>query len=750
MWCVENVVRGDFIVIQYVPNPGGPILAYSSTSDMAIIYEGRLAFKDLNRSGALDPYEDWRLPARKRAEDLASRLSIEQIAGLMLYSPHQSIPAVGRGRFVSTYDGQSFAESAVQPWALSDQQKELLTKEHLRHVLVTSVESAEIAARWNNELQSFAEGLPLGIPVNNSSDPRHASDASKEFKEGAGGRISMWPEPLGLAATMSPALVQRFGEIASREYRALGLTTTLAPQIDIATDPRWMRFNGTFGEDSALSADLARAYIDGFQTSYGEREIADGWGLDSVNAMVKHWPGGGTGEAGRDAHYGAGKYAVYPGHNFTEHLAPFAQGAFKLDGGTGMASAVMPYYTISVDQDQIDEENVGNAYSRYMVQQLLREQHGYDGVVCTDWGITRDFAGKMDVFFDGKPWGVEDMAVAERHYRLLMAGVDQFGGNHDIAPILTAYEMGVKEHGEGFMRRRMEQSAVRLLLNMFRLGLFENPYVDVDHTEQTVGNADFMDAGYDAQLRSLVLLKNANSVLPLAGETKVYVPKRLIPETKDWFGQSIPSREEYPVQMELLSQYYVVTEHADDADVALVFISGPDSGIGFSYQDVEQGGNGYVPISLQYRPYTADTARTKSLAGDRSYQGKMAHTTNESDLDLVLETKRRMGDKPVIVSILASGPFVVAEFERDVQSIVMQFGVQDQAVLDVVSGHMEPSGLLPFQMPATMTTVEEQLEDTAHDMECYVDEAGHVYDFAFGLDWRGVIQDDRVEKYKRS
>ncbi|MEM1504052.1 glycoside hydrolase family 3 N-terminal domain-containing protein [Domibacillus sp. 8LH] len=737
-------------MIQYIENEDGPVLGYSQSSGIGIITVDGKKFKDLNKSGKLEPYKDWRLPAAERAKDLASKMTIEQIAGLMLYSPHQSIPAADRGFFTSTFGGKSFTESGAKPWELSDQQINFLTKNHLRHVLVTSLQSPEIAAKWSNEVQGFVEGIGLGIPVNNSSDPRHSSDSSKEFNEGAGGHISMWPEPLGLAAAFDPDLVQKFGEIASKEYRALGITTALSPQIDIATDPRWFRFNGTFGEDSDLSSDLARAYVDGFQTSSGEGEISHGWGYDSVNAMVKHWPGGGSGEGGRDAHYGAGKYAVYPGNNFEEHLLPFTEGAFKLAGETGEPSAVMPYYTISVDQDTINGENVGNSYSRYLIQNLLRTTYRYDGVVCTDWSITRDFSGKMDVFIDGKPWGVEQISVAERHYKLLMAGVDQFGGNFDIDPILEAYHMGVQEHGESFMRARMEQSAVRLLLNIFRLGLFENPYVDVKETVQTVGNPDFMNEGFAAQLKSIVLLKNKDQLLPLSRQVKVYMPKRHYPAKRDWFGNLIPARTDYPINRKLLEKYFQVADGPAEADVALVFISGPDSGIGYSNDDAEKGGNGFVPISLQYRPYTAEYARDKSIAGDRAYKGKTVKTINECDLDLVLETKKQMEGKPVIVSMLLSNPAVVAEFEEEADGLLVHFGVQDQAVLDILSGKAEPSGLMPFQMPANMQTVEEQLEDVGHDMEPHVDTEHNVYDFAFGLDWEGVITDSRTKKYRKN
>ncbi|AEI39949.1 glycoside hydrolase family 3 protein [Paenibacillus mucilaginosus] len=759
-----NLAEGDAsraqqaVHVQYVRNEGGPTLGFSVTSGVGILQQDGLFFKDLNRSGSLEPYEDWRLSAEERARDLASRLSVERIAGLMLYSRHQSIPAASGGWFASTYRGRPYEESGAKPWELTDEQIAFLAKDHLRHILVTTVESPEAAARWNNQVQAFAEGTGLGIPANNSSDPRHGSDASSEFNAGSGGRISMWPETLGLAAAFDPLLVERFGEIAAMEYRALGLTTALSPQIDIATDPRWFRFNGTFGEDSVLSADLARAYVDGFQTSHGERELAGGWGFDSVNAMVKHWPGGGSGEGGRDAHYGCGKYAVYPGDNFDEHLTPFTEGAFKLSGKTGRASAVMPYYTVSVDQDPVYGENVGNSYSSYLIRDLLREKYGYDGVVCTDWLITADETASRDSFLSGKPWGVEGLSVAERHYKLLMAGVDQFGGNNEMEPVLEAYRIGVQEHGEAYMRARFEQSAVRLLRNMFRLGLFENPYLEPEESSRTVGNPAFMQEGYEAQLKSMVLLKNKGGLLPLQRGKTVYIPKRFTPAGKDWFGNPTPERCEYPVNLEIVSRYFTVTENPDEADFGLVFMSSPKSGSGYSQEDADAGGNGYVPLSLQYRPYTAVHARKTSLAGDarpedaldRSYRDKSVTTHNEADLDAVLETRRRMGGKPMVVSLLLANPAVLGEFEGEVDAILANFGVQDQAVMEMLTGAAEPSGLLPMQMPANMQTVEEQFEDMAHDMECHVDTEGHTYDFAYGMNWSGVIEDERTRKYRRS
>jgi beta-glucosidase len=731
-----------------VNNKEGQTLGYAPASGVKILTVDRYAFKDLNGNGQLDPYEDWRLTFDERAADLAAKMSIEQIAGLMLYSAHQQIPGGGRR---STYNGKSFEESGVKPSDLTDQQIEFLTNDNLRHVLITSVNSPEIAAIWNNNAQALVEGLEL-----NSSDPRHEPDSDEEYTLGAGGEISRWPGGIGLAATFDPVLVQRFGEIASIEYRALGISTALSPQVDLATDPRWYRFKGTFGSSPELATEMARAYIDGFQSSTGEKEIKEGWGFESVNAMAKHWPGGGSGEGGRDAHYGFGKYAVFPGNMLQTHMKPFIEGAFALRGGTKMATAIMPYYTISVNQDP-GGENVGNAFSNYMITDQLREKYGFDGVVCTDWGVTGS-EGPMESFA-GRPWGLEHLTEAELHYRVLMAGCDQFGGNNDAEPVVEAYKMGVEEFGEEFMRNRFKQSAVRLLKNIFRVGLFENPYLDVSHTRSVVGKPEFMEAGYEAQLKSMVLLKNKGNVLPLKERKTIYIPQRYYPEARNFFGVTAPAQWKDPINPELAAGYYNVTDNPEKADVALVVINSPENGriAGYSLEDAQKGGNGFMPISLQYSTYTAVEARETSIGGDprdtdvlnRSYRNKTVDVMNKADLNLVLETKQLMGGKPVIVILKMENPTVVAEFESQIDALIVNFEVQDQAILDVISGKYEPTGLLPLQIPENMATVEKQYEDQPLDMKVHIDSEGHPYDFAFGLNWNGLIQDERSEKYRK-
>ena len=702
----------------------GSTLGYSPSSGVTLLTKGGYAFKDLNRNGELDIYEDWRKPAKARAEDLASQLSIDEIAGLMLYSGHQAI------------NGPDITAA----------QKKFLEEDNLRAVLMTSVSSPEDAARWNNNVQAFVEGLGHGIPANNSSDPRHGAQATAEYDAGNGGRISMWPSSLGMAATFDPSLVEEFGRIASVEYRALGIATALSPQIDLATEPRWSRFNGTFGEDPNLDTDMARAYVDGFQTSSGKAEINGGWGYESVNAMIKHWPSGGPEEGGRDAHYSYGKYAVYPGDNLQTQMKPFVEGALKLKGKTAMASAVMPYYTISYNQDPSGEQN-GNSYSKYIITDLLRNTFDFDGVVCTDWNITKDYFHVEG--FEGKCWGNETLTEAERHFKVIEAGVDQFGGNNEKGPVIEAYNMWVEKYGEKAARKRFEQSAVRLLMNIFRTGLFENAYLDPAATAATVGKPEFMEAGYKAQLKSIVMLKNHAGVLPQKSRAKVYIPQ--VPST----GRGA-TRFTDPVAESMVLKYYDKVSSPKDADFAIVFVQAPASGSGYSVEDRNAGGNGYVPISLQYNDYTADYARETSIAGgdplenftNRSYKGKTVSTSNKSQMELVRDTKKAMGNKPVVAVISISRPMVMSEIESYCDAILLSFGIQNQAILETISGANEPSGLLPMQLPADMRTVEEQYEDVPRDMRCHKDTDGNTYDFAYGLNWSGVISDTRTEKYK--
>lgn len=702
-----------------VTNNGGKTLGYAMDSGVTLLEDSGYAFKDLNRNGELDPYEDWRISDQERAESLAGQMKkdgmegIQSIAGLMLYSSHQPLKST----------------------QITQKQEKYLVQQNLRHMLITNVASSQAAAEWNNKTQTLVEGLHYGIPVSSSSDPRHsgADAGDKLYDSDSGSDVSSWPYSIGLAATFEPDIVYQYGRAVAQEYRALGIITALSPQIDLASEPRWFRFNETFGEDTALTTDMSKAYIDALQTTEGAE---NGWGSSSVNAMTKHWPGGGAGESGRDAHFGFGKFEVYPGNNFAEHLLPFTDGAFQLERGTKKTAAVMPYFSISYEQDQKNHENVGNSFNKHIIGDLLRGEYEYDGVVCTDWGVTKDNPC-LDSFARSS-WGVERLTTAQRHYKALMAGVDQFGGNNEMEPILEAYKMMVANEGKAFADARFEDSARRILLNLFQVGLFENPYLDVAQTEAVVGSTALVEAGFDAQLKSVVMLKNADSAITPAQ-----------PGAK--------RKTAYVVGMEetLVSQYFDLTTDADKADLAIVCMMEPNTGVGYTKLDVQNGGNGFIPISLQYGTYIADTAREVSLASDpdwdgisnRSYKGKSVTAANDSELETLQRVSESMCGKPVITYLKATKPVIFSEVDPLTDALLIGYGIQDRAALEIISGRVEPSGLLPMQQPTDMETVEAQYEDVSHDMQSYVDTQGNAYDFAFGLNWGGRISDYRTVKY---
>ena len=370
-------------------------------------------------------------------------------------------------------------------------------------------------------------------------------------------------------------------------------------------------------------------------------------------------------------------------------------------------------------------------------------------MVCTDWGITADPAPVMDSF-GSRCYGTEQLTEAERHLRILENGVDQFGGNNDIGPILEAYRLGCEKYGEKAMRQRFERSAVRLLTNSFRCGLFENPYLDPEESQKIVGCGAHSAAGFAAQLKSVVMLKN-NGVLPIRGRKKVYIPGRHLEERKSFFRTMLPAMDLPGGDREGVERFFDWAETPEEADFAMVCIESPISD-GYSQE------KGYLPVTLQYRPYTAHTARAHSIGqGDfreaenpnRSYRGRTNTAANESDLDLVLNTRAAMGGKPVIVAVRMHHPCVLAELEAAADAILVDFGVQQDALLTIISGGAEPAGLLPVQLPADMETVEAHCEDKPLDLQPYTDSAGNVYDFGFGLNWNGVIRDGRAEVYTR-
>ncbi len=444
-------------------------------------------FKDLDKNGKLDPYEDWRLPVAERVDDLVSRMTLEEKAGLMV---GPSLP-MGPGGAVSeqpVYGRNPFSGGPVA--MVSPGTTDALYKRHIVQFINREDREPKTMATWTNAVQQLAEGRRLGTPVLFVTNPRNHYGAPASFGIAeAGSAFSQWPGTLGLAATRDPALVEEFASIAAREYVSVGIRGAYHPTADVATEPRWGRFRETFGEDANLTAEMVTAVIRGFQGP----EL----GPTSVALTTKHFPGAGPASGGQDAHFAWGKNQVYPGRNLEYHLLPWKA---AIRAGTAM---IMPYYAVPTG---ISGEAVGMAYNKEIVTKLLRGDLGYTGVVNSDTGIT-----------SGMPWGVEALSLKERYQKAIEAGVDRLGGDSTPEIIVELVKDGA------LAESRIDESARRILRVLFALGLFENPYANPDEAARTVRKAEFQQKADLAQRKSIVLLKNAGHLLPLKKGLRMYV-----------------------------------------------------------------------------------------------------------------------------------------------------------------------------------------------------------------------------------
>lgn len=629
-----------------------------STRGVPVIEVAGLRFRDLDRNGKLDPYEDWRLVPAVRSRDLVSRMTLEEKAGAMMHGTARAAGAMGAAGVGSAYDTAAM--------------RRLVGEVKVNSMITRMGAAPAVLAAQSNVLQEIAEGTRLGIPLTISTDPRHHF----QYTIGASvtaGRFSQWPEALGFAAIGDEALMRRFGDIARREYRAVGIHMALSPQADLATEPRWSRINGTFGEDADLAGKMVRAYVEGFQHG---RTGADSGGVLTV---VKHWVGYGAAKEGFDSHNRYGRLASFSGPNLDYHVKPFLGAIAAHVGG------VMPTYSILEGAMWRGRplEPVGAAYSRQLLTEMLRGQYGFRGLIITDWGVTNDCndkcragapAGERPSFADiGMPWGVEDLPKRGRFAKAVKAGVDQFGGTEDATVLVEAVRAGE------LTEPRLDESVQRIMEQKFALGLFENPFVDANAAATRVGTDAFRAAGLDAQKRSLVLLENDGAILPLKatganGTLRVYA-----------VGIDTGA---------VRRAGWSVATDAAQADVAIVRLESP-------FETLHPG---YVFGAMQH-------------------EGNLAFRDGTKAYD---EAVRLSAQLPTVVTVYLDRPAILTPLKGKARAILANFGVSDEALLDVLAGRASPQGKLPFDLPASMDAVSAQKPDVAHDL------AQPLYRFGFG------------------
>ncbi|MGY8882623.1 MAG: glycoside hydrolase family 3 protein [Pseudomonadales bacterium] len=610
-------------VVNLLMQPYDNIRIYVSKGpEPEVLISDDFTYRDLNKNQQLDIYEDVRQPAVLRLDNLLGQMTLEEKVGQMMHPAITIKPDFALLAF-------HFAMGRVDIDAA-----EIFDK-HISHFNFYGAPTPLEIAEKLNRLQKIAARTRLGIPLTISSDPLHEA-ASGGIAAFSVKGFSGWPSQLGFAAARDIDLVKRFGEIASAEYRAVGLRTALHPMADLATEPRWARNFGTFGSNAQLSAEMTNAYMLGFQGT----TLTD----KSVMTMVKHFPGGGPQEFGLDAHLPSGKRQVYPGDNFDYHVEPFKK---AIDNGLRV---IMPYYGIPIDQT---DENVAMGFNKMILTDLLRDELGFTGVVCTDWGIV-----------SSRAWGVEGMSVRERYKKSIDAGVDQYGGENDPAHIIDLVRSG--ELSEA----RIDQSVRRILLNKFELGLFEQSLVDEDAIPALIRTPQYLAAGLEAQRKSIVLLNNkmADTVaLPLAEGTKIFVDGLDADQAK---------------------RYGTLVDSADQADVVVLYLP------------TIFNGNQAPGSDELMDQFLSTILPDDNLAFSAAVLDKAKVYSENARLITVVDLNR---------------PAILTELNQLSDGLIGTFGVYDSVLFEMIFGQFSPQGKLPFEIPSSMAAVMAQKEDLPDD-----------------------------------
>tara|TARA_B100001248_G_scaffold262274_1_gene257152 strand:- start:1846 stop:3771 length:1926 start_codon:yes stop_codon:yes gene_type:complete len=589
-----------------------------------------MSFRDLNKNNKLDRFEDYRLDTAQRVEDLISQMTLEEKVGTLFHPPVTINPDWMFRLYSLFVDGGKLTESEI-------------INQHINHFNLYGNPKPERLAKRLNSLQKIASRSRLGIPVTISSDPIHEVPNGGGVASFSLDGFSKWPSQLGLAASQNPSLVKQFAEIAREEYLAVGIRTALHPMADLATEPRWARNFGTFGSDNVLSSKLTMAYMNGFQG-----ETIDS---QSVMTMVKHFPGGGPQENGLDPHLFSGRNQIYPGNMFDYHVKPF------INAINNNLAVIMPYYGITVNQTS---ENVAIGFNKDLLTTLLRDELGYKGVICSDWGI-----------INGRHWGVGDLSIEERYIKAIDAGIDQFGGEKDTEVVIELVKKGL------IPSSRIDASVKRILKNKFDLGLFDNPYVEVDEVKSRVNTERNIKLGREAQKQSMVLLKN-DSTLPLEKNINIFV---------DGFNaKSIVHGN--------------VVSDIKDADVIVSY--------------VHTVFNGNQPSGI-----------------DRLVDNVLSSIFPNQDLNFSAEILEKLDEfssiKPLIVIVDLNRPAILDSINQISSALVGTFGVDEGVIFETLFGESKPTGKLPFEIPSSMKEVNEQLEDVPDDT------LNPTFKFGFGL-----------------
>lgn len=696
-----------------------------------------LSFKDLNQNGQLDPYEDWRLPTPLRVDNLVKQMTLQEKAGLMLIdtlnSGCEGLPQDTAQHYIKNQNMRRFIFRNV------------VTNDTRcgpdRGIFAGSSLTPAESAHYMNQIQEMAENSRLGIPVLQKSNARNHFD--KDPKVGineAAGAFTQFPKEPGLAAAVlgeealhpgqGMEVIKTFSEVIGSEWRSIGLRGMYGYMADLGTEPRWHRFHETFTENADLDASIMTGLVKGLQGGPVNPDT-------NIALTLKHFPGGGPQEMGLDPHYSFGKNQVYPAGQFEQHLKPFQA---AIDAGV---SSIMPYYGVPIDvtHNGVKYEQLGSSFSKQIVTDLLRGEMGFKGYVNTDTGIV-----------DARAWGLEDKTVPERVAQSIQTGADTISGFHDAKTITDLVDQKL------LTEARINESAKRLLSPMFDLGLFENPYVNDGTAEHIIGNESHQKKAMDIMQKSIVLLQNKTQadntkVLPLKQGAHLYVigmaPKDIAPygykivngEPTDKNGKALPRPSAKG------SDYALIRVEVKNASPLLRSYRTKDAATGNNPKHINPLTNktwgsedpcnmfpqvnrlcvddmfGLGLIFGGAVPWEVNNLSFTSMAASESWK-------ISPSLEEIQAVMNEVGAENTILNIYFRNPYVLDEASslKNAGAILAGFGVNNKALMDVISGRFAPQGKMPFALPNSLKAV----IDNAPDAPGYPKE-DTLFDYNFGL-----------------
>ena len=695
-------------------NENGPDIGVTTCG---VIVRDGLYFKDMDNSGELAPYKDWRLSPEERAKDMVAHLRLDQQAGLVLntlfntpVAPTRAAAtgADGKLEMSKIYKHHDPDEKPIPGplpgMTMSIDDADVLDKHITAGVYRGDMHcEAGMVALYHNagtqmlEYEACKGGV--AIPYSLHTNPINIG----------------YPDSLGIGAAVlgdgNADFVYEMADTDRKMMKAEGLHIMYGPQVDVATDPRWPRTNGTYGERTDVTSDITEALIKGYQN--GDDGLNEGSGV----LTVKHFPGDAPSENGFEPHVPIGQWRIYrtPGSMEKYHLPPF-QRAFD-----HKASSIMPDYSrIAVDGRAVPQtyrgevtstEAVPSAYSKELLTDLARNKMGFDGYINSDSGIT-----SVQIY------GVEDLTVPQRYAKAISAGTDVIGGNTDPENIIKAVEEGLLPKAD------LDRASYNRLLSLFRTKRVDNPYLDPDQADQA--RQDNFDGAkkkaYEANQKAVVLVKNHGGVLPLAKEKKVCIVTFKgvdsgFAKMAQAMGAGLGSANADEALRKTLAEAfekkgYTVVATPEEADVLYLHVWPISNGVVF-YQFA-------MPVIEMGEIVTDERETNKS----QKKIGEQVTVTTLKDVEKIRELADAIharGGK-VVGTCVVNNPWLLDKLEPYCDALTIQYTVSTVALnnalnaqVDVISGDFAPTGKLSLTMvsdPAVIAITEQEIDGVVREI----------------------------------